>query len=90
MQPLLGVRVGVDGAVAGDLDEVALRRASSAIVSTAPGYGSAASTFSGRWVSSTQTLSCSGWSRSIAHVYCVSYGSSMLKRRRAISASWSQ
>ena len=38
------------------------------IVSTAPGYGSAARTCSARWVSSTQAWSCSGSSRSIAHV----------------------
>ena len=78
-QPLARVRVGVGGAVAGDVDEVALL-VPGGIVSTAPGYGSAASTCSGRWVSLTHAFSCSGSSRSIAHVYCVSYGSSTPKR----------
>ena len=57
------------------------------IVSTAPGYGSAASTCSGRWVSCTQSFSCSVVRRSIAHVACESYGRSTSKRRLAISAS---
>ena len=60
------------------------------IVSTAPGYGSAASTSEARWVSATQACSCSGRSCVMPHVTCSSYGRSTPNRRLAIAASWSQ
>ena len=52
------------------------------IVSTAPGYGSAASTLASRWVSSTQTLDLLGPQPVISHVSC----SRRAARRR--SGAW--
>ena len=59
LQPALGGGVRVGRAVGGDVDEVA-GLVPARIASTAPGYGSAASTLASRWVSATQTLELLG------------------------------